>query len=133
MSPHPSPAAALVESHENRLEHLENTQERLIVQSTEALLKIEHLSEKVEEGNRHLVEHLSCNFRELGEKVGEVSDTVKNMVPRLEGLEQDKVYRSKVVKVFRHIGVPVVIAGISVLTGRYAGNFWGTLVTLFGG
>ena len=128
---YPSSAAAMADCHEERIQRLESSQQQIAVQSKEALLRLDHLSGRVDEGNKHLIEHLTNNFKELGAKIDGTAAKVEALTPRIDVLERDKAKWAGRLEQARKIGFPVLIAAASVIVTRFSGTFWEILLKAF--
>lgn len=127
------------DAHESRIQTLEQNQQLLMVQSTEALLKIDHISEKLrdtaegiscklQDHSDQSTEHLNNSFRELHLKLDATMQAVTVLSPRVESLEQYRDRWNKVLGFVRKVSLPVIAAAASLIATRFGSGVWNDLI-----
>lgn len=114
----------VMEGHEGRIQHLEQTSQKLVGQSTEALVKIDYLSKQVAETHESILDRIEKGFVRIAEDIEAHTKKIENMDDRLESIEVERHQEENKRASYRKFVSPLVIAGATVLVTKYAEQFW---------
>jgi chromosome segregation ATPase len=120
----PNPNNVILEAHEDRIQHLESGQQTLISQSTTALVKIDHLGEKI----GILADTLQGSLQEIGAKLDSKTREVEGLSERIKPLEAHKKNFDRRWGAAKRLVLPLLIAAASVIATRFGEQAWTWMV-----
>ena len=114
---YPNGSAPIIDSHEDRIQRLESGQQKLVSQSTEALIKIEGLDKRVAETHESLKSSIETGFEKLGSKLD-------GLYERVASLEKKNDQSTRNWDAVKKTALFVLIGAAGVVVTKFGESLW---------
>jgi DNA anti-recombination protein RmuC len=108
------------EAHEERIQRLESNMEKVVAQTSASSVKLDHLTQKIDEGFRTI----GARFEKGTEQFEEHSKVLTLHKERIQNLQQVEAKRASRWKTLRKMCLPLLIAAGTAIATHFGEQIW---------